>query len=196
MDVLSAERDLSAGGRLHVRVGCEFELTSDAPTPAVVMVQPKLESGLAIVEEHWNVRPVTPFREAVDAIGNGVRRLVLPVGDFLLRYDAIVTMSSDVDATEPAAQQIDPHELSGESLIYLLPSRFCQSDALLDKAWQMSAASSPVGRAFRQSAIGCTKTFVLNTAAARRRRVQRKRSSGASACAGTSRNSPLRFAVL
>ncbi len=143
MDVLSAERDLSAGGRLHVRVGCEFELTSDAPTPAVVMVQPKLESGLAIVEEHWNVRPVTPFREAVDAIGNGVRRLVLPVGDFLLRYDAIVTMSSDVDATEPAAQQIDPHELSGESLIYLLPSRFCQSDALLDKAWQMFGGVEP-----------------------------------------------------
>ena len=143
VDVLSAEQDLSAGGRLHVRVGCEFEMTVGAPTPAVLMVQPKLEGSVAIVEEHWDVQPATPFREGVGALGNRVRRLVLPVGDFRFRYDATVTTSSDADATDLSAQQIDPHELADEMLIYLLPSRYCPSDALLDKAWEIFGGVEP-----------------------------------------------------
>ncbi|HTX04075.1 MAG TPA: transglutaminase family protein [Candidatus Acidoferrales bacterium] len=113
------------------------------PTPAVVMVQPKLEGSLAIVEEHWDVQPAAPFREGIDALGNGVRRIVLPEGDFLFRYDAIVTTSSDIDPTEPSAQQIDPHELSDETLIYLLPSRYCPSDALIDTAWELFGNVDP-----------------------------------------------------
>jgi transglutaminase-like putative cysteine protease len=143
VDVLAAEQDLTAGGRLHVRVGCEFELTSAAPTPAVLMVQPKLENGLAIAEEHWEVEPAAPFREGVDALGNSVRRLVLPQGDFRFRYDATVTTSSEVDATDPSAQHVDPHELSDGILIYLLPSRYCPSDALLDKAWEIFGGVEP-----------------------------------------------------
>ena len=143
MDVLAAERDLSAGGRLHVRVGCEFELTCAAPTPAVVMVEPKLESSLALVEEHWDVQPETSFREGVDALGNDVRRLVLPEGEILFRYDAIVTTLSEADPTDPDAQQIDPHELSDETLIYLLPSRYCPSDALVERAWELFGDVAP-----------------------------------------------------
>jgi transglutaminase-like putative cysteine protease len=143
VDVLAAERDLSTGGRLHVRVGCEFELNCSTPMPAVVMVQPKLENGLAIAEEHWDLQPATPFREGVDAIGNGVRRLVLPQGDFRFRYDAVVTTSSEVDATELSAQHIDPNELSDETLIYLLPSRYCPSDVLIDKAWELFGGVEP-----------------------------------------------------
>ena len=143
VEAVRAERDLSAGGQLHVRAGCEFELTCAAATPAVVMVQPKLEGGIAIVEEHWEAQPETPFREGVDALGNEVRRLVLPEGDFVFRYDAIVTTSSDVDPTEPSAQQIDPHELSDQTLIYLLPSRYCPSDALIDEAWEIFGDVEP-----------------------------------------------------
>ncbi|HEY1728099.1 MAG TPA: transglutaminase family protein [Candidatus Baltobacteraceae bacterium] len=118
-------------------------MSCGAPTPAVVMVQPKLESGLAIGEEHWDVEPETPFRDGIDAAGNDVRRLVLSQGDVLLRYDAIVTTSSDVDATDPSALHIDPHELSDEMLIYLLPSRFCPSDVLVDKAWELFGGVEP-----------------------------------------------------
>ena len=140
--VEEAERNLVTGG-LCVRVGCEFGLSCAAPTPAVVMVQPKLECGHLIVREEWKTQPSMTFRDGVDAFGNEVRRLVLPEGDVSLRYDAVLMASSEPDATDTSVGQSAPEDLPDDALLYLLPSRYCESDALADRAWELFADVQP-----------------------------------------------------
>src|SRR5260370_15125219 len=68
--------------------------------------------------------------------GNTCQRMVIPVGEQVLSYDATVEVSGLGDEVAPDAAQLPVEELPDDVLVYTLPSRFCLSDALSDIAWQ------------------------------------------------------------
>ena len=126
-----------AGARITVRVGCEFQLCCEVPTPAVVMVRPLDEGDRRLAEEDWLVRPASHSRETTDALGNRIRRLVLPAGECTLRYDAAVSTPARCDDADRTATQLAPDDLPDDVLIYVLPSRYCPSDQLVNDAWSL-----------------------------------------------------------
>src|SRR5207237_2878313 len=87
-------------------------------------------------------RPPPPLgRQAYsDIYGNACQRVVIPAGDMLLSYDAMIEVSGQADEVAPDAVQLPVEELPDEVLLYTLPSRFCLSDTLSDMAWQLFGA--------------------------------------------------------
>jgi DnaJ-class molecular chaperone len=82
---------------MRVRVGCEFNLVSAAPTHAVIQVEPSRTDRAAMLEEQWTFSPDARRRGYRDMYGNLCQRLDLPAGAFSLRYDALVEVPAGVD---------------------------------------------------------------------------------------------------
>ena len=127
---------------MRVRVGCLFEHDTVGDAAAVVMVDP--HDGDAVREEEFATSP--PFAEQPfeDIYGNRCRRLILPPGLSTFSYDAIVEIASENEPM-PTADDLQhriedlPHEL----LHWLLPSRYAESDVLMERAWQLFGQTEP-----------------------------------------------------
>lgn len=129
-----------------VRVGCEFVHVSAQATPAVFNVEPLADQRPAPVAESWSVSPSVPAHSFVDLYGNRSRRLVLPAGESLSRFDAVYQVPDAPDARDPQARQLAPEEIPDELLIFTLPSRLCPSDSMRDLAWKLFGQSPANGQ--------------------------------------------------
>jgi len=85
--------------------------------------------------------PVTAYR---DLFGNWCSRLVAPAGRFVLSTDALVNDSGAADIVAPWAMQTPVELLPDSTLVYLLGSRYCETDRLSEIAWQRFGAG-PTG---------------------------------------------------
>jgi transglutaminase-like putative cysteine protease len=73
----------------------------------------------------------------VDMFGNHCSRIVAPAGPLVLRTDALLWDQGEPDTYAPWAQQVPVQHLPAETLVYLLGSRYCETDQLCALAWQM-----------------------------------------------------------
>ena len=128
---------------MNVDVGCTFDYETDAVTPAVVLVRPFSAERQRVLEERWIADPDMPFHDYVDIYGNVCRRINLGPGRTKFAYDATVVVSGDLDAYVPDARQLPVQELPDDVLLYTLPSRYCLSDVLSDRAWELFGATAP-----------------------------------------------------
>ncbi len=128
---------------MHIRVGCEFRYEATWPTPSVIQVEPHQDATHQILSEVWQLTPSLPLHTYRDIYNNTCQRVTIPVGECVLRYDALVQVSDAWDELVPDAPQTPVEELPDDVLLYTLPSRFCLSDALSDKAWQLFGATEP-----------------------------------------------------
>lgn len=121
---------------LTVRVGCRFVFHSSAPTPALVLLKPRQDTLQAIRSEAMNFPEDVPVTEFEDNHGNIVHRLILPPGESILGYDAMIAVPSLKEDAHWLDEPTPPHLLPPDVLRYTLPSRYCDTDKLLDFAWQ------------------------------------------------------------
>ncbi len=126
---------------MKIRIGCEFEWESTAPTPSVWQIRPRPEER--ILSERWHTDPELGRAFYGDTFGNVCDRLTLPAGSTTLTYDAIAEVSGNPDPVDIYARQVPVEELPADALIYLLPSRYCQSDVLFDDAWKLFGHTEP-----------------------------------------------------
>jgi transglutaminase-like putative cysteine protease len=121
---------------LTIRCGLDFAYESSAPTPIILLLQPRLDRWQRIEKEQFTFHPDLSVREHEDAHGNIVRRLELPPGRATIRHDAFVSVPSMPENFEGIGEPIPISELSNELIPYTLPSRYCDSDRLMDFAFQ------------------------------------------------------------
>jgi len=87
--------------------------------------------------------PAVPIESYRDSFGNWCCRLVGPEGRFTLRADGIIRDEGKPDPVEWSAVQHPVEELPPETLLYLLGSRYCETDRLSEEAWRLFSATSP-----------------------------------------------------
>src|ERR1700755_3264279 len=144
---------------MEIRVGFEIAYAAIQPTPMVIMlsIHPSRYSDIvgteSIVAEQ-NV-PIGFYR---DSFGNVCGRLVAPAGGVTLRGSALVRDSGLPDIVNSGAQQVSIAKLPDELLLYLMPSRYCETDKLTDIAWSLFG-NTPTGWARAQGIV----EFVGNT---------------------------------
>src|SRR5579859_3813030 len=126
-----------------VKVGCEFIYESSWPTPAVMQVQPRPDGDFRVLDEVWRITPPLALHAYSDIYGNTCQRMLIPAGDMVLGYDAMIEVSGQADEVAQDAVQLPVEELPDEALLYTLPSRYCLSDTLSDKAWELFGAIEP-----------------------------------------------------
>lgn len=129
---------------MKLRIG--YELTYDLPQPTpmilLVNVHHSRVSDLSS-PDHVIVKPFVAVSGYRDAFGNWCTRLIAPTGTMTLTTDAIVNDSGIPDAVVPHAQQVAIEDLPEDALVFLLASRFCDSDRMLDLAWSLFGGVSP-----------------------------------------------------
>lgn len=121
---------------LAVRVGCEIRYETTADTPVLVMFKPRQDSYQSIRQESMQFETDLPATEFEDDHENIVYRLTLRPGLNTIRYDAIVMVPSLTEDFAWTNEAVPPYLLPASVLRYTLPSRYCDSDKLLDFAWQ------------------------------------------------------------
>jgi transglutaminase-like putative cysteine protease len=127
----------------RVRVGCDFTYVAEVDTPVIFQVRPGESRLIAIEGERWSSDPAIAVRGYTDLYGNPCVRAVLPAGRSSFGYDAVATCP---DATEDAdldAPECTPDQLPDQTLVYLLPSRYCLPDVLGDEAWSRFGGLAP-----------------------------------------------------
>jgi transglutaminase-like putative cysteine protease len=120
---------------LTVRVGCHIVYETPAPTAVMLVLKPRHDEFQTVLQQELTFTPQIPFFHFEDAHGNLTDRAVLEPGQNIIHHDAIVLVSSLPDNPEPPGPPIPVFQLPPETLRYTLPSRYCDSDKLLNFAW-------------------------------------------------------------
>ena len=130
-----------------MRVRNGFRLTYDCPSPTPMMlmlsVHPSRRGDLETPD--WVCTdPVVEVRQYIDGFGNICSRILAPAGRIIISADFVIRNSGQVDEYAPDAVQIAVHNLPDETVVYLLGSRYCETDRLSDLAWSLFGAT-PLG---------------------------------------------------
>ncbi len=121
---------------ITVRVGCNIAYHTPVPTPALFVLKPRLEGHVLVMQEKLSFGIGQPSYEFQDSHGNITYRSMLMPGRNEIRHDALVAVSSLPDNRDVPNQILPVSQLPAEVLRYTLPSRYCDSDKLLDLSWQ------------------------------------------------------------
>lgn len=121
-----------------IRAGYNISFTSeyDVPMIANLSVHASRNKDLRTAQRIFTA-PDLPSYDFVDNFGNICTRLTMPAGGVTISCGFVIEDSFEADQVEPAARQAALAELPDEVLIYLLGSRYCETDKLMEQAWDI-----------------------------------------------------------
>ena len=129
---------------IKLRVGYEMIYEFPQPTPMIMVMGVHFtRASDVITPDYLTVSPsvtITPYR---DGFGNWCSRLVAPAGQVRLSADGLVRDSGVPDVAVPSAIQHRVEDLPAETIVYLLGSRYCETDRLSDIAWKLFEGTKP-----------------------------------------------------
>jgi transglutaminase-like putative cysteine protease len=95
-------------------------------------------------EYPFSLRPYSVAVERyVDGFGNICRRFVAPTGDTTMRGDGIISDTGALDSADFSAPEIPVANLPPDVLVFLLGSRYCETDKLSEFAWNTFGTVAP-----------------------------------------------------
>jgi transglutaminase-like putative cysteine protease len=121
---------------ITVRVGCHIVYATTVPTSILLVLRPRIDGNQLVRQQQLTFDPYLPSYAFEDMHGNLTDRAVLQPGDNVIHHDAIIAVSSLPDNHVPPGLPEQIHQLPPDVLRYTLPSRYCDSDKLLNFAWQ------------------------------------------------------------
>ncbi|MCT0202822.1 transglutaminase family protein [Synechococcus sp. CS-602] len=127
---------------MKIRIGYELIYDIPQPTPMILMlsVHETRRQDLLIADPP-QLDPPIPFKAYRDHFGNCCQRFVAPQGRLSLSTDALINDSGQPDRMVPEAQQVPLELLPDETLLFLLGSRYCETDCLSNIAWRLFGTS-------------------------------------------------------
>jgi transglutaminase-like putative cysteine protease len=129
---------------MKIKVGFEIAYTATQPTPMVTMLNIHPSRHADIIEREVIVtEPDVPIHFYRDSFDNICGRLIAPAGGVTFRGSALVRDPGLPDAVVPSAQQAPIEQLPDDVLLYLMPSRYCETDKLTDIAWSLFGNTQP-----------------------------------------------------
>ena len=127
-----------------IRAGYEIVYSFPQPTPLILMLNIHYSRASDLVRpELLYTEPAVPTSAYRDGFGNWCMRLMAPAGRLRLSADALVNDTGLPEPTPYGAPQHAVQDLPEETLVYLLPSRYCECDMLSEIAWTLFKDSPP-----------------------------------------------------
>ncbi len=129
---------------MQIRIGYELIYECPQPTPMILALNVHFTrvSDL-VIADHMITDPPAPITGYRDGFGNWCTRIVAPPGDIRITTDALINDSGLPDPVEPAASQYAVEDLPAETLVFLLGSRYCETDRLSETAWALFGQTPP-----------------------------------------------------
>ena len=129
---------------IKIRVGYELIYDLPQPTPMIMVLGTHFTRASDIlVPDYLTTTPSLPIAPYRDLFGNWCSRILAPAGKLRLFGDGVVRDSGLPDVVVPSAPQHAVEDLPADTIAYLLGSRYCETDRLSDKAWQLFAGTPP-----------------------------------------------------
>jgi transglutaminase-like putative cysteine protease len=130
---------------MQIRVGYELIYDCVQPTPMVLMLNIH-HSRVAdiVVADTVQTEPALQVHGYHDTFGNWCSRIVAPAGRTRITTTAIIKDSGNPDPVVTSAVQHAVQDLPDDVLMYLLGSRYCETDVLSDAAWRLFG-QTPMG---------------------------------------------------
>ena len=123
---------------MKINVGFEMIFDCPKPTPMIFNLNVHFTRVSDLVgRDALMFDPPVPMAAYRDAFGNWCTRIVAPKGRTRVTADAVVNDTGLPDVIVPEAQQIPVEDLPEDTLIYLLGSRYCDTDRLSATAWNL-----------------------------------------------------------
>lgn len=119
-----------------IRCGYDIEFSSDKPTAmmALLSLYPSRHQDLR-TPQRLIASPDIPLYHFEDGFGNVATRLTIPQGNVSLSCDFVIEDSGEPDRRAPDGPQMPVEELPDAVMPFLLGSRYCETDRLMDVAW-------------------------------------------------------------
>ncbi|RAI43244.1 transglutaminase-like domain-containing protein [Rhodoplanes roseus] len=129
---------------MKIRAGYDIAFDCPQPTPMILLlsVHPSRQIDLVTSEQMTFDPPLQP-REYRDQFENVCTRIMAPAGRVRFSADFLIADSGAPDAVAPDAAQIPVQDLPDDALIYLLGSRYCDTEHLAEQAWALFSGSPP-----------------------------------------------------
>ena len=129
---------------VKLRIGYELDYDFPQPTPLILMLNVHFSRFSDLVTpDYMRIQPSVPISAYRDSFGNWCTRLLAPQGPMRITADAVISDSGVPESFDRSAGQVQVERLPEEAIVFLLPSRFCDSDRLLDLAWQLFGHTQP-----------------------------------------------------
>ena len=129
---------------MQIRAGYDIAFQCFQPTPIILMLSIAPDRIPDLVSEHKiRFSPDVASHDYVDLFGNTCTRIVAPAGLIEIRNEFIIADSGLPDEVASDARQLDVGELPDDVLIYLLGSRYCDTQKLSELAWSLFGGIAP-----------------------------------------------------
>jgi transglutaminase-like putative cysteine protease len=123
-----------------MQIRCGYEISYECPSPTPMLLQLSVHSSRAhdvLTSDRILMDPRIPVNTYHDTFGNFCHVVTAPAGRTTFSADFLVNDSGLHDPVEPNAIQHRLEDLPVEVLVYLLGSRYCETDKLSNTAWSL-----------------------------------------------------------
>jgi transglutaminase-like putative cysteine protease len=129
---------------MKIRIGFDilYDCTSYTPMILMLNVHPNRRPDL-LTPDSIGFDPDCSINPYTDSFGNKCVRLLAPPGKLRIFSNALIRDSGRADTINRHAQEHQIADLPSEALIFLLASRYCETDLLMDAAWKMFGGVQP-----------------------------------------------------
>jgi transglutaminase-like putative cysteine protease len=129
---------------MRLRIGYDLQYHFPQPTPVIMMLNVHYTRVSDLEQpDHIVIAPSVPISGYRDGFDNWCTRILAPAGILRISADTVASDTGLPDPIAADATQVPVEQLPQEALVFLLASRFCDSDRLLDLAWTLFGKTTP-----------------------------------------------------
>lgn len=146
---------------MKIRIG--YELLYDCPQPTPMILTLNVHHTRVsdfVIPDHIITDPPITLTAYHDIYGNWCSRIVAPQGQIRFSCDALIMDTGQPDIVALQARQTPVENLPDETLVFLLGSRYCETDRLSETAWQLFGGT-PYGWARVQAICDYVNQHIL-----------------------------------
>lgn len=127
---------------MWIETTCRLELDYLYATHLILMLRPRSGAGQWVAAESYDFSHTVDVAEYTDQYGNLCQKLTAPSGGFVIETSATVNTAERSDVGH-GDRFVDIALLPEETLRYLVPSRYCESDRFGAQAIEVAGIEKP-----------------------------------------------------
>ena len=123
---------------MNIRIGYEITYECPNPTPMLLALSVHPSRHADLLTPHCIIfNPPVAYADYRDSFGNMCTRILAPAGPLTISSDQIVADPGTPDIVAADAGQHAVEDLPDDALVFLVGSRYCETDRLSDTAWSL-----------------------------------------------------------
>jgi transglutaminase-like putative cysteine protease len=129
---------------VKIRLGYELIYVCPQPTPMMLMLNVHYtRASDLLVPDHVMSEPSVPLNAYRDGFGNWCTRVLAPQGQIRFSTSALIRDSGEPDVVASDAPLHQVQDLPEEALVFLLASRYCETELFAQIAWNLFGHTAP-----------------------------------------------------